>query len=316
VPVIEVTELAQSRTFRVFDTWNREATRMFRVLSNDKNMGPSYAAFAAGIPNPQDSYTTDDESDAGLKVVEVTPAQDPMNLFQWFVTVRYSSYQSADPSYTTPGLAGGGGGGGGGGGPGSPPNDSPLLEPPQASWQTIHDTATLERAWAYDAFHLKWYQNGKAVVNSAKTRFAPLPTVDQSRVQLTYSRNQLTFDFFDVLENYLDAVNETDFLGFPAGQAKLSAFTAQSFFRNNLSFWTVAYLFHFVTPDWDTRLIDQGPNILVNGKQQTFKREGMPKLTLLDGNGNAWEDEQNPKVLTFTSYPRVNFAPLNIILPP
>jgi len=320
--IIEVTELAEDRTLTVYSTWAREATRTFRVKSTTKDIGPSWALFAAGIPAPQDAYETDDEIDLGLVVDRVVCRHDPAEMFTFRVTVTYTSYKGADPTYTTAGLGGGGGGGGGGPpGGGAPPNDNPLDEPPRAIWGQVHDTVVREREYVPDLIIPAELDvlEGDPIRNTALTPFQPRPVADESRQTLTYIRNQLTFDQHDA-RTWFDSVNRTPFLSYSAEEVKCDWIVGESQFRNGLSFWTVTHQFSIRKGTWVLSLLDQGPNVLEdtpNGRKRVrYKKEGFPDVTLLDGNGRPLSENGTPVFLPFRIYPRKNFDELNIVLPP
>lgn len=267
-------------------------------------IGPSYIAFADGIPRIYDSYSTSTETDSGSFVRSVEPIQDAENPFFWRVRVEYSS-ESLDPELVSvnPGGPGGSGSGGAGGSGGSPQVESPLTKPTRWRIGTIRDQIPLEQS--HD-------DPPKQILNSAGQPFSPVPTQDRNRPSFTATRNEQSFNLA-YWSMYHDHVNENSWQGFPPRTVKLGAITGEDGFENGIPFWIVTYEFEVMRPDWDLHLLDKGRAELINGKLTPIVN-GMAVNgeILLDGNGRTLGYDPNgpnlpPVYLDFKRYPEIDF---------
>src|SRR5207245_2866104 len=74
---------------------------------------------------------------------------------------------------------------------------------------------------------------GKGILNSAGQYFDPPPMMDDSRPRLSIARNEPVFNPAIAI-NYQDAVNTDGFLGFTAGQVRVSGISASNESENNI----------------------------------------------------------------------------------
>lgn len=294
--ILSVTEVA-GRRITVDARWGRQASRRFRVKLSNQNEGPSYALFAAGLPRPGAFYLTDDEFDFGLRALEATVEQDTADPDIFWVTVPYSSH-GPDPANQTQG----------GGGGGQPPNDNPTDTPPHWQWGKVHDTKVLYTEPNADPNIV-----GRPIVNSAGQPFAPRPAKDASRLSLTYTRNERSFDATN-MASYWDTTNDDPFLGFGSRMAKCGSITAQNDYRNGVRFYIVTYYFEFKLDRWDLHIIDAGNEYLLNGVLTNIVVDKHKVVRFLETDGSIKADQTTPKYKTYIGYLGKPFAPLQIIV--
>ena len=281
--IVSVNEIFdEPRRFRVDDRLVRTYKRTFRVEFDTINVGPSYSAFATGIPRVYDPLETADEYDAGLQVKDVESVQDSQDPHFHLVTVEYSSETPNDPQQVT---AGGGGGGGGGSG-GDPVSENPLLMPPQIVIGATRDSEVVTKTT---------HVPPQAITNSATQPVSPKPTKDKHRQSITYTRNVLVHDR-KVARTRFDKVNSVAIWDYPARSLRLHYITAQRAYSNRFAYWVETWYFESKLPNWDARPLDIGTRQLDDdGKQVELIRRGVPVGEfLLDGNGKPLADGAEP----------------------
>lgn len=214
----------------------RTYSRLFRVITTSRiDAGPAILALAgSSLPGRGDFYRGADGSiDTGAWVKKIDPQQDRDNPKVWEVRVDY--------------------------GPGEPPDENPLNRPAKYSWGKAKYTKPAVKD-----------RNGKAIMNSAKVHYDPPAEMDDSRRTLTIVRNEVSYDAARSLD-YEDAVNDSAFMGFAAGRAKVEGITATSESENGFNYWIVTYEFHFRRDGWTLKLLDQGRHERINGKLVPIK---------------------------------------------
>lgn len=221
-----VRELSGART-GINDKGVAEYTRRFQVITSGYGVGAYEVRTATGIPRRFDAYATATETDNGSLCTRVAAEQDDENPILWVVSADYGS-PTIDPDQA------------------SEPN--PVLRPAVVSWSFAKNRKPVWKD-----------KDGKGILNSAKEYFDPPPEMDDSRPILTISRNQIAYNQAIAI-NYQDAVNSDPFLGFTAGQAKVSGITAQSQQEGSYRFWSVQYEFEFCRDGWQLSILDQGRN--------------------------------------------------------
>lgn len=189
--------------------------------------------------------------------------------------------------------------------------ENPLDEPPQKGWSFAQFTRPVSKDI-----------NGNAIVNAAKELFDPAPERDDSRLVFRYQRNQPSFPHL-LANQYQDAVNSDQFLGFRAGYVKCQNISADYQFKNDVYYWSVSYEFHFRSDDededdWQLHVLNQGYREL-NGLTYSVIRdaEGLPlnQPALLDANGQQLDaDWDDPVFLDFDIYRNLPFSVFNISL--
>lgn len=300
--VLTVREISDERRMRVDDRLGRQYTRCFRVETDSMAIGPSYIAFADGIPRVYDPYSTATESDPGSFVRSVEPTQDPEFPFIWKVRIEYSS-ATLDPELVSLNPGGPGGSGGAGGSGGQPQNENPLAKPTRWRIGTVRDQVPIE---------LSADDPPKAILNSAGQPFAPVPMRDRNRPSFTATRNESTFNLA-YWSMYQDHVNDSTWHGFPERVVKLGAITGEDGYENGISFWAVTYEFEVMWPDWDLHLLDKGRCELRGGKLvPAVNGIGVNGEFLLNGEGFTLGYDPNgpnlpPVYLDFDRYPSINF---------
>src|SRR5262249_17092767 len=162
----------------------------------------------------------------------------------------------------------------------------------------------------------------EACKNAAGEIFDPPPMKDQSMLILTITRNE------DILSPhpatallYQDTVNSDVFWGANAGQVKVANITAQRQTRQIsnavLPYLKVTYVFHFRSPDWDSRTLNAGSYYreTMIGPKIFFKSvEGHPIKGLLQPTspGDKLPEGDPPNWITVRPYNRLPFSALNL----
>lgn len=282
--ILSVNEIADGRDSSYDATTNdRTYTRVFRVITDSPMVGALAVRTADGLPRRGSIYATDTEVDLSARVKSIDPSQDSDNAKIWLVRVEYDSRVEDEP-------------------------ENPLERPPEISW----GFAQFQRIAWRDV-------DGKAIVNSAGEYFDPPIEIDDSRPVLSIVRNEASFNPSLAIE-YQDAVNSDSFMGFSAGQAKVSNITARSVREGDYQYWQVAYEFHFRRDGWAVRPLDQGrystgrvriPEIDEDGNEipDSHVIDPVP----LDGNGQPIDNPgpDNCVFLEFHAYKRRAFSAFN-----
>lgn len=183
--------------------------------------------------------------------------------------------------------------------------ENPLDEPPQVAWGFQQFQKVLQKDI-----------NGKALLNTADEQFDPLPEVDDSRLVLSYQRNEAYFPVA-LAREYQDAVNSDAFLGAPAGTVKCQNINATRQFRNDVYFWAVSYEFHFRSDDddWELHILNQGYRTTLDDSYSIVSdQEGRPmnQPVLLDIDGQELTEGADPIFLDYKAYREKPFSAFNI----
>jgi hypothetical protein len=289
VAVQSVTEKFDGRDHSVSDKGVRTYTRVFEATTNSNYTGPVAVRAALftefGIERGA-AYSTDTESDTGCLCKKITPRQSD-NPKVWEIRVEYDSETDDE-------------------------EENPLDRPAVYAWSFQPATRAV------------WKDiDGHGILNSAGQYFDPPIEIDDSRPVLTVTRNEADFDPALAI-SYQDAVNDSDFLGFDAGQAKVANISATSQFENDVAYWQVQYEFHFRREGWELQILDQGRYAKVGGKlvripEYDSAGNAIPNSHVadpvpLDGNG-ARLDSPTPatvEFLPFTVYEEKDFSAFNI----
>ena len=275
--VTSVREIWDGRGGRSSEAATREYTRTFRVLTDDPTDGPLIVMIGSGLPQVGNAYTESSGAvDLGARCVSVDPQQDQDDPKAWLVTIRYSTA----PAAATSGL--GAGGKGARGGSGSDPSDdsqNPLLRPAEIGWSFNRYRKPIRKARLYATAGAVNPDFGTVVpvVNSAGDPFDPLPEVDDSRLILTVSRNEATFDPLFAID-YQDAVNSDLFLGAAPRQAKLNLSAKRQWDKVIGPYYAVQYDIEFRREGWLLSLLDAG-------------RHDLNRVVLLDNYGQPYSND-------------------------
>ena len=234
---------------------------------------------AEGIPRLGETFTTqygDLNFEAVAYAVEVTPDRESPGI--WHVTVRYSTCKREDGQ-----------------------DENPLLQPAEISG-------------SFDSFKRPlWIDaNGKPVVNSAGEPFTEPVMVDDSRPVLRIRKNFPSINP-GVWMAAKDAVNDSPFLGFPAGYLKIRNISWETRMWKGMPYVTVTVDMHAAGHEgWDPiKVLDRGFTEIIDGKRELIKdKNGHPvsQAQMLNGQGRVG----GPYFLTFSAYRKINFYGLGL----
>jgi hypothetical protein len=264
----------------------RDFSRSYIVVVDSPTDGQASILADPRIPAKYSIYATDTETDLGARVVSREAKQEGEGYFVWMVTVKYSSkwYDAAKA------------------------DENPLLRPAVNSWSSKD-------------FQVPFTEDldGDAVVNASKESFDPPIMKDVGRLVLTVEKNVAIVSPTQILE-YLHSVNDSDFRGFPAGQAKLMRASFAEQYEGEQVYDKLRLEFEFNEDGWENiSVLNQGymeldPNDLTKFRMIT-DRSGNPvsRPRLLDEEGDQLDlATQDPVFLSFRAYPRKDFSQLGI----
>lgn len=222
----KVDELPQARRGVVFSTdGHREYTRTFLVMVTEKLMGPLAVCQHPLLPLPWSFYYANGEYDTQALLTRYEAVQRDQDDWQaWLVTATYSTQTSGD--FQAPPT-----GGGPGGFPTNPSNafNNPEYEHPDISWNFEE-----QQKPALVDLDNKLYQN------SAKQPFTPPVTFPRAYQVLNITRNEISFSP-TVAEEYAYAVNDAEFLGYPAGFVQCMPPQAHMQWKGQTRYYRVTY---------------------------------------------------------------------------
>ena len=262
----------------------RDYARVFRVGTNDVKDGPLTVRLAPGLPRIKDVYLDANGAvDAGSFCNSVDAAHDQDDPNTWQVTAEYSSdVKRLDIP------------------------ENPLNKPVEVTWAT----AKQQRPTDEDI-------HGNAIVNSAGEKFDPVVEKDDSRIMITFKRNEPFFPQ-QIAFIFQDVVNEDVWFGAPVLTCKVESIAANLAFENGIFFWPVTYTIEFRRDGWQARLLDQGyyekGDSQAEPKKLILDKNGQPLTApaLLDGKGKKLKEGEKPVFLSFFLYDIKPFAQLNL----
>lgn len=213
-------EVAYTRTFVVYHN--------SALLPDNLRFGPktaidevkSFTGAALG-----DIYSTPQETDNRAILQSFEATKDDTNVIT--VTMNYSSQLNVSP----PELI-----------------ENPLQRPPRISAGTNSYSVTKRED-----------ENGKPVINSAKDPFDPLPQVNEVYGKFSIQRN-FPQDNYNILVEFANTVNSTQFYQFDAGSLRITDFT------QNGPLWENGYMYWDVKVDFEHR--PNKTNIKVSGSSK------------------------------------------------
>lgn len=261
-----------------------EYVRHFKIILDNGGPGADVAASsAASLPAARQSHPY--YWPARVKSISINPEGDDDKI--WLATVNYATDVPDESEHP----------------------ENPLDAPPEIAWsfqqfQRVADKDT----------------DGEPIINKANEQFDPLPEVDDSRLVLSYSRNEASFPV-NLAIQYMDAVNSDTWNGVEAGKVKCQSINAT---RQHVAteegvqyYWSVSYEFHFRYDDWDLHILNQGYRTTLDGEYESASdSEGRPlnAPVLLDSDGQELTEGADPVFLDFEVYRRLPFATFNITL--
>jgi len=182
--------------------------------------------------------------------------------------------------------------------------ENPLNERPKVSWSLAQFQENVE----YDI-------NGKPILNSAGEPYSEPVQIDQSRLVLTITRNEASFNPALALA-YADAVSATTFKGAPAGKVKVANIASTEEEHKNVAggvYSKTTYTFHFNSRGFQKKLLDHGFREKVEGKLKHILVQGqkITEAALLDGTGKQLPEGGQPKFKDWHVYPKLPFGIFN-----
>lgn len=211
----------------------RRYTRKFLVIMDDPAVGPLVVSNVVPY-SYYEPYLVAGENDpfAILKNVSVTPLAGELG--KWHVTLEYDSEQNeVDRGTAEPGE------------PGQPPSEpgtgantqSPIIRPWQVKWGSVKTERPLVQDYRNP--------NPRDVVNAAGQPFDP---------PIMVPRNNPTFEITmhlaiaqpHLIRLYMDAVNDAEWLGWPAHTIRCTQYTQTSVYEQNAFF----YEYHLAFEGW------------------------------------------------------------------
>lgn len=270
---------------------SRTYTRQFlvEVKSEGKRMGVIGVCSHPGLPKPWTFYITETEYDTLALLSSYSARQrDEDDWTFWIVTATYSTTNSGDFNS--------GGGPDGVGAPGDLPNNpsnaysNPEYQYPDIKWnfEEVQKPALVDL-------------DGKVYQNSALQPFTPPVQFPRAYPVLSITRNELNFNVVTAAA-YAYAVNDANFLGFPAGFVQCMPPQADQQWRGTVRYWRVTYRLRFhprgiFLPGWvfnqEGGVVD--PTYYELNWQPVLQDQGFMRLEdRKDANGNPHKDFGKP----------------------
>jgi hypothetical protein len=306
----------------------RRYTRTVRVITDDPTMTPLQVAAAPGMPGWFTPYIVYDLNgnvqayDFGVFVNDISPVQDSNDPYVWLVSVEYGSAVMPGGMAPNNSMAKSGGD------PLQSPNvlPDPTTRPPIIRWtMSPHQKPLFSDA------------DGTVLTNTAGMSFANRPMIDDSRLSLTWTRNEATFDP-ETAYAFVDTTNAEDFLFAKRACAKISDISAQAIFENGIYYNEVTYRIDFrarqfidgtlirrdgtaVTspiPGWEMAIQNVGRYQLVANVKKRILVAGQPTQVdvPLGADGQVLADAAaaagNLIHIVFKPYPETHWAQLHI----
>lgn len=276
------------------DKFEREYTRTFLVVTDDKTTGPIAVANNVLIPQVFTSYSLilGAEFDDGARVTNISPRQDDDNPFIWEVVITYSTLSEDEDEQ----------------------NVNPLLRPADVV-MSCEKAQEVVNGTFKNELNTEDKQFGEGVRNSAGELFDPPPMKDISRPVLTITRNEGIVNAIALMD-FADSVNAETFLGAAPRQLKMECPQFRRVFENGLGFWTVTYQMTFKRETWDTQLLDHGSYYLDAGstaaKTKFTDVEGNPITGNLGANGDFLTAGATAEFIRFKVYKEKFFSTLGL----
>lgn len=262
--VSSVHEIWNGRSFDLGDGYTRSYERQFRVITTSTLDGPIVVTTVSGIPRMYDAYqsASDDEEDADALCRRVRATQSGDDPYEWTVVCEYNN-RTSDPALIS---QDGGKPFKGSKEPGTgdvqSADVSPLNKLPDIRWSFRKYTVPAEFGLIENPIDHTWTENvADPVVNSANKKFDPPIEKEDSRLVLTYVRNEPAFEPA-IAWQYADSINSAIWLGFPPKMVKCTGIGGVRKFENKQLFWEITYEFEFVNkgtwePEpWDLSYVD------------------------------------------------------------
>lgn len=271
-------------------TEGTQYTRSFKVITDDQNDGPKEVRQSLGLSvGGGYSNGAGTETDLSSIIDNISCRCVSEDGKHWEVNVSYSPWEDEENTNET--------------------ND-PLLDDTQYSWGFIQHEKNVD----VDA-------DGEAILNSAGQPFSEPQVIDDSRLVLTVTRNESSYNPVTAAA-YKDAVNSDSFFGMEPAQAKCANIggTRQVDASKGI-YWEVTYEFHFNADKWNpTKILDAGymtrtgyfpgggSSASVEVKPVTLNGKEPTEPQLLNGSGGLLEPGEAPVFMDYDLYKTFPFA--------
>lgn len=204
------------------DDRTRDYTRTFTVECSSPLDDSLVVRVAPGIPRVYAPYVSAGGTYDLRSWCRSVSAERVADSNVWRVTAQYSSrIDAASP----------GGGAGANSRPDVQSQPNPVLRPPVIEW----DTVTASVPATYD-------RDGNAIVNSAGDPFDPPLEVEEARLYLRVTKNQLSYDATKYL-SYHDTVNSKKFIVFRPNEVRCRKIKGTNRWENGVYFWECVFEF-------------------------------------------------------------------------
>jgi len=153
-------------------------------------------------------------------------------------------------------------------------------------------------------------QQNNAIVNSAQDPFSDPVNIDDSRLVVTITQNQASFNV-SMAAAYVNAVNSDAYLGCAPRQWKCASIGATKEYDAEYgAYYKCTATLEFRVEKYDIKILDQGTRELDGGVKKNILVGGAPVTdpVLLDGNGGKLDVAATPQYRTFRCYPELPFS--------
>lgn len=251
--------------------------RTFLVTCDDLKDDPNVVETAFGLPKYGFPYVTEKSVDLLSRCTQLSSKQT--SLYAWEVEAEYSiTLKEQD----------------------NPDNPDPIFDPPTYTWSgtNIREVITGESEWvSYQDPNEFIMKKATGILNSAKEPYNPPAEIDRLIPQLTFERNEPTFNHRYMLY-YVNSINDRKWYGWHKKTVKIASISGSAQFKeiNGIlrKYWKVQYVLQFNKYTWDLFLLDIGTYYFEGGFASTgaqhkipfMTKGGVPGLGLLTSDGD------------------------------
>jgi len=256
------------------------ARRSFVVRSDNASDDENTVRQAAGVPKigNQHSLTV-----AGLRCQRVRPRlTEPLT---WHVDCDYGTHGVSWP-------------------------EAGVIQEPLGRASIVRWSSADEQIYdPRDAFN-------RLYADSAGTPFDTPPPADDGILICTITRNEALFDA-QVYTNYIKAVNDTFWYGWPRARCKMQRMQGDPMFEQTYYYYQVTYEIWIRRRPWEpVAVLDRGPYELDDAGTPVLQSDGNNQPTgrsdLLDGHGKRLGMQAAPEFLSFDQHITQDFGALNL----
>lgn len=276
----------------------------YQVISNSAADGPVTIRGSVASTHPIGSgFFYGSDTDANARCDKISPqlslADHGKSTWKWTVSVDFTTRPRRKCEEETP--------------------DDPLDEAPEIQWLAEQFQKAVERADRMEGDNV--VEGNVIPMNSAFTPIDPPLERDDSRLTLTITRNEASYDA-NLAINYHDAVNSDAFTvdgqNVLKGAAKIHAITGVKQYKGSCEpYYKVTYVIHFRADGWDQERIDAGFQVadIELGEIEVIRdKSGQPvsEPKRLDGNGDVLPPNGETVYLKWRVYEHKNFSALSL----